>query len=397
MGVLDGIKVIDMCSRLPGALSAMYLGDFGADVLKVDAPGSGTAFVYGVEEDKLSANWSTDRNKRSMVINLKTEEGIKAFKKLAAQADVIFEGNRPGVMHKMGIGYDDLCQDNPGLIYCNLSGFGQDGPYKMMPAHDMNFVALSGAMSMIGEKDGQPYMPSNLVADIAGAGLHGLIGVLLALIARQNTGRGQFVDVAYFDATFGLLTFDISSYFASGVCSHRGETQATGSEIWGSVYRCKDGQYFCLGAAEPKLWANLCNELGCPELIEEQWPTDPVRKEELRQQLADIFATKTRDEWFEITKQIDTCATPVYNIDEAVKDPQVIARDMVVEFDDPERGKCYQTGIPIKLSDTPGEIRFIGVPKGTNTDEVLKDDLGYTDEEIAAFHEGHGDTKVPRA
>ena len=391
MFCLDGLKVIDMCNRLNGSYVAMFLGDFGADVIRVDPPWPGTSFVYGVPEDRLAAYWCTDRNKRSMVLNLKDDSAREVFMQLVKKADVLIEGNRPGAMDKLGVGYSVLAEQNPRLIYAALSGFGQDGPYKMMPAHDMNYVALSGAMSLIGEKDGQPYMPSNLVADIGGAGMHALVGILLALISRERTGRGQFVDISYLDSVISLLAFDISGYFASGVVPHRGETQSTGSEVWGQVWRCKDGQYFCTGATEPKFWANLCSAIGRDDLVAARTPhTDRDLSEEqkakIKKELADIFVTKTRDEWFEIVKNLDTCATPVYNIDEAVKDPHVLARDMVVELDHPIFGKVKQPGLAIKLSDTPGSIRNLGVPKGTNTEEIIAE-LGYNEAEIAAMKE----------
>ena len=390
MHILEGLKVIDMGSRLNGSFVAMVLADFGAEVIRVDRPGDGGASFTRMPEDRMAAYWCTDRNKRSIVLNLKDESGRAIFRKLAKKSDVLIDCARPGAMDKMEIGYQALSAENERLIYAALSGYGQTGPYKMLPGHDMNFCALSGAQSMVGAEDGQPYIPNNFVADMGGAAMHGLAGILLALLAREKTGRGQFVDIAYLDTVISLLSFDLCSYFGTGKVPQRGKTQTTGAAVWAQVFRCSDGQYFTIVAPEDKLWGNLCRAIGCEDLVEARTlQTDDElsseQKKEIIDKLAAVFATKTRAEWFEILKEVDTCATPVNNIDEAVCDPHILARDMIVELDHPYFGKVKQPGIAIKLSDTPGEIRSLGVPVGTNANEILAE-LGYSAAEIDSLH-----------
>ncbi len=386
MKALEGLKVIDMGNRLNGSFAAMVLADFGAEVVRVDRPGPGGAgFIY-LPEEKYAAYWCTDRGKKSLVLNLKDPAAQEVFKRLAADADVLIDGGRPGNMEKMGLGYDVLSAINPKLIYAALSSFGQTGPYKMRPGHDMNFVALSGAMSMIGERHGQVYMPDNLVADMGGAAMHGLAGILLALLARHKTGKGQFVDISYLDSVISLLSFDMCAYFATGKVPHRGETTPTGSEVWGQVFRCKDGEYYSIGSPETKFWVNLCNAIGAPELAETRTiATDDLLSEEEKaaiiKKLADIFATKTRDEWAAILDNVDTCAAPVLNINEVAENVQVLERQMVVEMEHPVFGTVRQPGIAIKLSDTPGQIQGFGVEKGGSSLEVAAE-LGFTQEEI---------------
>lgn len=391
MKALEGLKVIDMGNRLNGSFAAMVLADFGAEVVRVDRPGPGGAgFIY-LPEDKMAAYWCTDRGKKSLVLNLKDEDAKEVFKRLCKDADVLIDGGRPGNMDKMGLGYDVLSEINPKLIYAALSSFGQTGPYRMRPGHDMNFVALSGAMSMIGERHGQVYMPDNLVADMGGAAMHGLAGILLALLAREKTGKGQFVDISYLDSVVSLLSFDVCSYFATGIVPHRGETTPTGSEVWGQVFRCKDGEYYSIGSPETKFWINLCNAIGVPELADSRTiATDSTlgeeRKNEIKQKLAEVFLTKTRDEWAEILDKVDTCAAPVLNINEMVENEQIKERGMVIEMEHPQFGTVKQPGIAIKLSDTPGEVRGFGVEKGASSLEIAAD-LGFTPEEIAAMKE----------
>lgn len=280
----------------------------------------------------------------------------------------------------------DLTRRYPGAYASMFLGdFGQDGPYAAVPAHDMNYIAIGGALSLIGERDGQPYLPSNIIADMAGAGLHGVIGVLLALIARSKSGKGQFVDIAYLDAVISLLAESASDYFESGRVPKRGETSLTGGAPWAQVFRCKDGEYITIGAAEQHLWANLCRAIGREDLIPEHEPPRE-RTAQVVAELAAIFKTRTRDEWYEYLKDKEAGVGPVYYLNETFDDPQVLHRRMVVETAHPAFGRVRQIGVPIKLSDTPGRIRSLGVPTGSDTDAVLAD-LGYSAAEIATLRE----------
>jgi crotonobetainyl-CoA:carnitine CoA-transferase CaiB-like acyl-CoA transferase len=381
MLALEGLVVLDLARRYPGAYSAMFFGDFGADVIKIDPPMGGLPVQpEEVSEEKFAAYYASDRNKKSIILNLKSDEGQEVFYRLAKKADILIEGFSPGVTKRLKIDYDKIKTINPRLIYCSLTGYGHDGPYADMPGHDMNYSAIAGALSLVGERGGRPYLVSNLLADMAGAGLHGVIGVLMALVAREKTGKGQFVDISYVDGVISLLTMDASFYFATGKIPRRGETFTTGGVPWGNIFRCKDGEYVTLGCAEPHFWVNLCKALGREDLAPHHNPPEEKR-DEVISALAEIFITRTRDEWFEFFKDKDTCFGPVYYLNETFSDPQVLHREMAVELEHPKFGKVKQVGIPVKLSDTPGQIRSLGVPTGTHTDEVLCD-LGYSREEL---------------
>ncbi|TAK34410.1 MAG: CoA transferase [Chloroflexota bacterium] len=384
---LDGIVVLDLARRYPGAYTAMFLADFGAEVIKVDPPGPSLPVqAAGTTEERFAAYNPTDRNKRSIVLDLKKEAARQVLRRLVERADVLIEGFRPGVMDRLGLGYVALSELNPRLVYCALSGFGQTGPYALVPAHDMNFIALGGALSLIGERNGRPYLPSNIVADLSGAGLHGVIGVLLALMARTKTGKGQFVDVAFLDTVLSLMTWSASEYLESGKVPKRGETRFTGSAPWAQVFRCKDGEYITIGAAEPHLWAKLCRALGREDLIPDREPSSREQAEQVIAEFAAIFETRTRDEWNEHLKDEQTCVAPVYYINETLNDPQVLHREMLVELAHPTLGSVKQVGIPIKLSETPGSIRRLGVLTGADTDAVLQE-LGYRELEVAKLRE----------
>ena len=381
MLALEGLVVLDLARRYPGAYSAMFFADFGAEVIKVDPPvGCLPIQPENVSEEKFAAYYASDRNKKSIILNLKSDEGREAFHRLVKKADVLIEGFSPGVMKRLKTDYDTLKTINPRLIYCSLTGYGHDGPYAHMPGHDMNYSAIGGALSLVGERGGRPYLVSNLLADMAGAGLHSVIGILIALMARERTGRGQFVDISYVDGVISLLAMDASFYLATGKVPRRGETLTTGGAPWGNIYRCKDGEYITLGCAEPHFWVNLCRALGREDLIPYHTPPEEKR-EEVISALAEIFLTRTRKEWCEFFKDKDTCFGPVYYLNETFSDPQVLHRQMVVELEHPNVGKVKQIGIPIKLSETPGQIRSLGVPTGTHTGEILTS-LGYTKEEI---------------
>jgi crotonobetainyl-CoA:carnitine CoA-transferase CaiB-like acyl-CoA transferase len=388
---LDGLLVLDLCRDSPGSYTAMFLGDFGAEVIRVDPP-SGVFEALdpletggAVDAERAAAYSILGRNKKSVVLDLKHRDGRDVFRRLARRADVLIEGFRPGVMRRLGCDWDTLREDNPRLVYCSITGFGPDGPLRDQPAHDWNYTGMGGALSLIGPRGGAPCLPASLIADMAGAGLHATIGILLALQARERTGRGQLVDVSYLDAVLSLLAAETSSYFLTGKVARRGESERTGGSPWANVYRCRDGEYVTVGCAEARFWTNLCRALGRDDLIARQHP--PAEElDEVLGELASVFATRTRDEWVDFFRGQEVCVGPVYGIDEALAQPQVRHREMVLELDDPALGAVRQTGVPIKLSDTPGRVRTVGTPLGRHTDEVLRR-IGCADEEIRALRE----------
>ncbi len=380
----EGLRVLDFTRGYPGSHAIMFLGDFGADVIRVDPPPGATP-RGDMDQEILAAFQTVHRNKKSIIINLKSEDGQAVLRKLVQKADILLEGFRPGVMARLGAGYEDLKEINPRLIFCSLSGFGQDGPYVSRPAHDMNYISLAGALSLIGQRNGPPYLPSNLLADFGGAAMHGLTGVLIALYAREKTGQGQHVDIAYLDSVISLMSQETPNYFLTGQVPRRGETRLTGAHPWTNVYCCQDGEYITIACIEPQFWDTLCREFDREDLI--RYQREPYPQEELDDvtgQLAEIFLTRTRDEWVEFFEGKEVCFGPVNYLNETFQNPQVLHRRMVVEIDHPKAGKVKQIGLPIKLSDTPGEIRSLGTPNGTDTGEILRE-LGYGEEEVGAL------------
>jgi crotonobetainyl-CoA:carnitine CoA-transferase CaiB-like acyl-CoA transferase len=390
---LEGITVLDLTRLAPGPYCTMILADLGADVIKIEEPGpptgrraqqaAGLSPVppprYGV--DRHSPYWALNRNKKSLGLNLKHDDARQIFYQLAERADVVVEEFRPGVAKRLGIDYDTLRQRNPRLIYCAVTGYGQSGPYKDLVGHDINYIAMAGCLGMIGPQGGPPVIPHNLIADFAAGGMHGAVGVLAALMARERTGRGQFVDIAMTDGVYSLLVSHLSTYFATGMVPRRGETLLDGGAHYYNVYETKDGKWMSLGSIEPWFYANLCKVLGREDFLPYEF-AEGAKREEIKQAFRDTFKTKTRHEWFDLLTQHDICAGKVYDLDETATDPHLQARDMIVEVEHPEVGPVKQVGISVKLSDTPGQIRFLAAPLGTHTAEILTD-LGYAPQKIA--------------
>jgi crotonobetainyl-CoA:carnitine CoA-transferase CaiB-like acyl-CoA transferase len=392
MLALEKIRVLDLTPLAPGQFCTMILGDFGAEVLKVEAPGAKLGpDLKGEESRKEAAYFPLDRNKKSMVLNLKAQSGREVLHRLAKQVDVIVEGFRPGVVKRLGIDYETISKINPKVVYCSLSGYGQYGPYRDFPGHDINYISMAGVLGLIGPSGMPPVIPMNLIGDFAGASLYGVIGILTALMARNETGKGQHVDVAYMEGAMSLLTFLTHWLFFRGVVPKRGETTVHGAYPYYGVYETKDGKYISIGCIEPHFWVNLCRLLGREDYIPYQIGMDhflhgPEDKiwEEISSYLKQSFLTKTRDEWFELLIKNDIPAGKVYTLDEVFSDPHVIQRQMVLEIEHPTFGKIKQAGIVPKLSDTPGKVRTFTPLIGEHTEEVLKG-LGYSHKEIESL------------
>jgi crotonobetainyl-CoA:carnitine CoA-transferase CaiB-like acyl-CoA transferase len=390
---LEGISILDLTRLAPGPYCTMILADLGADVIKIEEPGPPTgrraAQAGGLPTvppprdgvDRHTPYWALNRNKKTIGLNLKHDEARQIFYQLAERADVVVEEFRPGVAKRLGIDYDTLRQRNPRLIYCAVTGYGQSGPYKDLAGHDINYISMAGCLGMIGAPGGPPVIPHNIIADFAGGGMQGAIGVLAALMARERTGRGQFVDIAMTDGVYSLLVSQLSTYFATGVVPQRGSTQLDGGTHYYNVYETSDGKWLSIGSIEPWFYANLCKALDREDLLPCEF-VEPEQREALKRTLSDVFKTKTRDEWFDILTRHDICVGKVYDLDETEHDPHLQARDMIVGVEHPEVGKVKQVGIAVKLSDTPGQIRFLAAPLGTHTEEVLTS-LGFSQAKIA--------------
>jgi alpha-methylacyl-CoA racemase len=386
MRVLDGITVLELARVAPAELPGMMFADMGADVLKIETP---EAEAPTPDALRRAAFAYVNRNKRSLALNLKAPEGQALFKRLAATADVIVEGFRPGVMKRLGADYETVRALNPRIVYCSLSGFGQNGPYRDYPAHDMNYLSLAGVLTLIGEAGRKPAIPLNLVADYAGASLHGALGIMFALFARERTGRGQHVDVSYLDTTVALLaaTPNMRFFFSDGMAPKRGEGFLGGSYPYYAIYETKDKKLLTIGCTEPWLWENFCKAIDRPDFARfARKPDQFVRaanteEVKVREEIEAILRTRTRDEWWDYLVKADVCVGKVYEPEEMVKDPQVQARDMVVEVRHPTHGTVTEFGVPIKLSETPGTVRLAAPASGEHTDEVLRG-LGLAAEEI---------------
>jgi crotonobetainyl-CoA:carnitine CoA-transferase CaiB-like acyl-CoA transferase len=410
-GPLQGIKVIE-CNRVPpGSLATVLLADMGADVIRVVEPTPANPDLTGetgrdgeagrrdepgqdAERRRRRAGYWVDRNKRSLSLDLKKPAAQEVLRRLAVDADVLVEGFRPGVMKRLGADYDTLSALNPRLVYCSLSGFGQDGPYRDFPAHDINYLSLAGVLNQLGQAGEPPTIPLNLVADYAGASMHGALGVMFALFARERTGKGQFVDVSYLDATISLLSAvpSFMAFFAGGPEPRRGVGTFDGTRPYYTTYECADGKLLSIGSTEPHLWHNFCDAVERPDLKAAQlMPGEGLRgprpeQSAAKDEVTALLRTKPRDEWFDILTTADVCVGKVYDPHEVFEDPQVRHREMALEVDIDGGAPALNPGVAIKLSATPGSLRFATPPAGAHSDEILGE-LGFGADDIAALRE----------
>ena len=391
---LDGIRVVDLTRMAPGPFCTMVLGDMGADVVRVEEPGGGRIGRSRIgrtdapDEKTLrrrAAFNATSRNKRSIALDLKTPEGRDVLHRLCKDADVFVEGFRPGVVKRLGCDYDTLIAENPRLVYCSISGYGQDGPYSNLVGHDINYISIGGALGLIGPEGGAPMIPYNIIADFAGGGMHAVIGIMSALMARHNTGRGQYVDIAMSDGVAYMLASAASEYFTSGTVPQRGMMTLNGATPYYNVYECKDGKYLSLGCIEPWFWEALCRALEREDFIPYEFESEHYP--EIFTAFREIFKTRDRDDWFEFLRNSgDVAVGKVHSFDDLFEDPQIRHRRMVQEVGELDGEPVRQVGIGPKLSETPGSVRSLGPEIGQHTDEILKE-IGFDADETALFRE----------
>ncbi len=369
---LEGIKVIDLSRTVPGPFCTMMLADMGAEVIKIEDPGYSLGMIP--DQEKHAAYDYLSRNKKSIALNLKSAGAKEIFHKLVTSADVVMEAFRPGVAKRLGVDYHTSSKLNPRIVYCSLTGFGQDGPYRDLPGHDPNYTSIGGAVGLTGDHKGNPVIIRAAVGDI-GSSLHAVIGILCALMARDKTEKGQLVDISMTDSVLSFMTVSLLRYFRDGFIPKRGWPSLS-INIW----QTRDGKYISTGLIEPHFWERFCRAIGREDLI----PFHHAKGEKLHEvygAIRETILTRTRDEWFQIMKEADTCVSPVLELDEVIKDPQLQHRLMFPEFEHPTQGKVRQLGMPIKLSDTPAKFRNFSPTLGQHTDEILKN-LGYTEHQI---------------
>jgi alpha-methylacyl-CoA racemase len=388
---LDGVRVLDLSRLLPGGFCSLMLADFGADVLKVEDTGLGdyvrwaTPTYEGVEDSAKSALFlALNRGKRSIRLNLKTDEGREVLLRLVGESDVVLESFRPGVLDRLGVGYEAMREVNPAVVYCAITGYGQDGPLRERSGHDMNYLGLVGLLGLTGDAGGRPMQAAGQIADLGGGALMAAFGILAALRERDRSGEGQLVDVSMADGALSWLAMVAARYLAEDVVPRRGDLELAGSLVCYRPYECADG-WVTLGALEPKFWQAWCRGVGREDLVEQQFARPGS---EAHREVEAVFHARTREEWRAFASEHDCCLEPVLELDEALESELVRAREMVVELDQPGAQRPVRLlGVPVKLSRTPGDAnRSPGPGLGEHTREVLAG-LGYGSEEIAALLE----------
>lgn len=386
-GPLKGLKILDFTTLLPGPYATMCLADMGADVLKIVSGSRPDMAAFAppyLDDTNLSfATAFLGRGKRCMTLNLKDERAVKVVHQLLADYDIVVEQFRPGVMAKLGLDYQTLKDINPALIYCSLSGYGQTSPLKERAGHDINYLSRSGLMSYSGRKSTGPALMGMQIADVASGSYNTIIGLLAAVVHRDATGEGQYIDVSMTD---GCIAFNVlvgCSVLAGDRAPGREEFLLNGGTLY-DFYETKDGRYLSFGGLEPQFFAAFCETIGRPELI--AGGVAPQDLDVVKREIQEIFRSRPLDEWLEIFKKTDACVEPVLTLDEALEDPHVKERGLIVELELPRGGTVRQLANPIKFSRTPPVYEKAGVQAGTHTGEVLRE-LGYSDDQINEFSE----------
>jgi len=373
---LEGVRILDLARLGPGPHSSQILADFGADIIKLEPPSRGGQEL--VVPDVIR------RNTRSIRLNLKKPEGREVLEKLVASVDVVVEGFRPGVAARLGLDHDTLSKIKPDIISVSLSGFGQEGPYSQVVAHDLNYQGLTGILHMTGDVDGPPKIPGNAIADDAG-GISAALSIVMALFHKERTGEGQYVDLAMVDTLLNMMLLQLNDAVETGRSPRRGQTTLSGESAYYNIYECKDGKYLSVAAFEPWFWANLCRLIGVEEFAAQQHvkPGSPEADAQI-QKLHRVFRTRERDEWTEMLMFKDTCVTPILSLDEVMADRNHRQRGAILSGTDLGEGFEDQVGILFRMSKTPGTLRRPAPAVGQDTRDVLSE-IGYAASEIEAL------------
>jgi len=378
---LAGIRVLDLSRLLPGPFLTMVLGDLGADVVKVEDPRLGD-YMRAIPPARGGFGGrflAVNRHKRSLALDLKSPVGREAFLKMCEKADVVVESFRPGVMDKLGVGWNVLEARNPRLVLCSISGYGQDGPYRDRAGHDLNYIGLAGVLAMTGPRGGAPQMPGVQIADLAGGALWSAVGVLGALVGRGATGRGRHVDISMTEGALALLAAEIGNLDCGAESPTRGQETLNGGLACYGVYATAGGRYLSLGALEPKFWMAFNQAIGrqadFAELV-----AGPEVQARVRAEIQEILATRTADEWLAQFAGKDVCVEPVLELDELAGHPQHVARRVFFDVDHPTLGRVRQVRTPVGQP----EATRLAPRLGEQSAEVLSE-YGLSDDEIAAL------------
>ena len=372
-GALTGYTVLDLSRLLPGPYCSMILADHGARVIVIEDRRfeQDDFFIYPVY-----------RNKEHMTLNLKSDEGQRIFKQLLDKADVVLEGFRPGVVERLRVDYKSVSRKHPKIVYCSISGYGQTGSLSNRVGHDVNYLAQAGVLDMIGSDTGPPVIPGVQIADIAGGAFNAALGILMALLARERSGRGQYIDISMTDGILGLLTAPLFVQEHSGQESKRGNFRLSQRYACYNIYETKDGRYVSIGAVEFKFWKRLCEVLAIPQYIDSQY--DDKKRTEIIDTLRSEFKKKSLADWESILGEQDVCWAPVRTKEEAIEDPLFQQRNVISKITDRNAKPHSMPGNPIKLSDTPGTV-YRNPPKFGQDTEAILSELGYDGEQIEKF------------
>ena len=383
---LSGIRVLDLTRLLPGPVCTLHLADLGADVIKIEDTGAGDyARTLGMPAGRLAPVFlAINRNKRSLTLDLKNPQGQSVLRRLVATAQVLIEGFRAGVMERLGFGYDACLAVNPALVYCSVSGYGQDGPYSAKAGHDINYIGYAGVLDQIGAAGGDPAIPNLQIADILGGAVVPAMAILAALFDAQRSGAGRHIDVGMSEAVFAHNYQALAAVARQGRAAPRGQDLLSGREPCYAVYRTADGGHMAVGALEKKFWERVCDVLGRPDLKACHWENPQRDADRGRAELQRIFAAHPREHWVRLFSAEDCCVTPVLAFEEAMHDPHLLSRAMLFAARHPTAGEALQFSAPFRMSDLEIEAERPAPAQGEHTETLLAE-LGYSAAEIAAL------------